>query len=714
MSWDKEPPKKQELEFANVGSWDSEPPPKPQQKPSYGLTAVRKGLQGATAGFSDEFAGGVEAVGRAAGLEGLGGPMKDIKLSEEGPTLNSKFLKEAYVKGRDKEREGLRLDSKFNPKLSTTAEIGGAVLSPINKVGKGLSLAKQGAIMGGITGAGNSEAEDASGLVEDTAKGAVIGGLLGKGAEYGANKLQDGFAKIAAKISTPKQKINAEQIKEAADRLGIKVTPAMLDDSGFVERLEYTLTQSPSFIGQNIASKQKNVSEGLKKSVQDLTSESTNLSPFQVGEKFKSGVTAKVGERLSPISSVFDEVAESTKNMPLSDRAKNTVIRNIQADDYYALTGGAGKAKQYVDMITNAKNVDQVKSTMTLLNKDIQAAQGAEKLVLISIKDKLARLEESSIMRAAGSLAKKDQGIGRDLVGDLRDARKGYRQLSEDLSGVAENARIKSNKGPSAFLDEVENIPSEKVQDKFFNVENNRQLVSLQKNFPEEFELLRQGKLKEISDGSIDFSQNGQGKESSARFLRAIRNLNPESQSMLFKEGAGKIADLQTVQNSLPRNFNPSGTAGQSRWSAEALYSNVKDIPTYLLYRGASSNLAKQLGEKLASSPGTVKFLENNPAAVKALIEKIESGVPIEQAMPMVADKPEASAPLRGQDKWASEGAEKLKSHGMKDMRLLESLKQSQYGRELLQRASDLKPGSPGMEKLFTEIKKLSGGPKDG
>lgn len=571
-------------------------------------SAIRQFVQGGSFGFSDEVAGGTEAVGKAMGLQGLGGPLTDISLSEDGPTLDWDKITDSYRTGRDRERDALAIDERDNPGISTAANIAGAVVSPINKVMRGASLAKQGAALGGIAGLGTSEqdlttgdAGNFGGAAVDVGTGALVGGSLGKIADIGGQQLKTVGSKAMSKLSDfadyvqpPRQKANTAEILAAAEKLGIKVTPGMLDDTGFIERLESSLAKSPSLFGQHVKRNQDKVFQGLNTAAEGLTEGASPLSPYQLGEKFKGGIESKVAERLDPLKTVFDEVAESTKNIPIGDRSKAAIQRNIENLDVYQLTGGAGKAKQYAEMIPKLQNANQVKTAMTLLRNDISSAQGAEKQVLIAIKEKLETLERNSIMRGAIASARKGEGeeIGRNIIGDLKDARSGYRTLNQDLQGVAESARLKTQNGPSAFLDSLESIPSEKVPDKFFNLDNNRQIMSLQKNFPEELELLKQGRLKDILDASIDNSMNGQGKFNAVKFLKEVEKLNPEAQKVLFKDNTAVIENLKTVKNSLPRNFNPSGTASEQSWQS-ALYSNVKDVPNYALYRAASSNLGK-------------------------------------------------------------------------------------------------------------------------
>jgi hypothetical protein len=675
--------------------------------PSVLTSAVRKFTQSASGGLSDEIAGGVEAAGRMVGVKGAGGPMKDISIAEDGPTFSKEDLKKAYETGRNHERQSLIEDSKKNPGVSIASELLGGAVSPFNKLTKGMTVAKGAATLGGIYGFGSSDADSAAGIASDTALGAGAGLVLGKGLDKVGAAISPSIESGAYKISQPVPKINKDEILAAAKRLNIEVTPGMLDDSGFVERLESSLSKSPSYFGQNVAKKQKAVTDALSDTVQGLTKDATNLSPYQVGEKFKSGVTSKIVERLDPISAVFDEVSQNTKYIPVSDRSKNAIINNIKNTDTYSLTNGAGKPSQYVDMIYRLKNADQVKTTMTMLNADIRASDGAEKQVLNEIKSKLSTLEENSITRAAIQQAREagmrestGKKIGSEIVSDLRDARSQYRGLREDLTNLAENSRIKSNKGPSAFLDAVEAIPSERVQDKFFNVENNRSLINLQEKFPEQFDLLRQGKLKEIADASIDNSVNGQGKTSTQKFLNEVRNLNPEAKKMLFKDSGSIIDDISTVKQSLPRNFNPSGTASELGFK-DAAIQNIKDIPTYLLYKGSASNLGKKIGSSI-DGEGLNSLRDVTASTVKSLTNPTAR---------LSADVVATKSYVLGPQKWVADGADKVSQHSDSiSPEQIEKLKATKKGRELLIKASDLKPNSKAMDKLVGQINDLNGG----
>lgn len=146
--------------------------------PEHGLavTAVDKLANGMSGGLADEASGGVEALGRIAGLKGLGGTLNDLEMSPEGPTTDWEVLKQAYLEGRNKDRKKLKEEQKQHPGLSNTMDLGGMIFSPLNKVGLGTA--------GAIQGFGNSESEDIPGIAADTALGYGVGKAAGLAGDH--------------------------------------------------------------------------------------------------------------------------------------------------------------------------------------------------------------------------------------------------------------------------------------------------------------------------------------------------------------------------------------------------------------------------------------------------------------------------------------------------------------------------------------------------
>jgi hypothetical protein len=172
------------------------PEPKRHTK---GDSALMAGIQGASAGFLDEISGAGEAIGRAVGVKGIGGKFSDVELADDGPTLDWQTLRDAYIQARDKKRTLLADQAKEYPAETTAASIAGAIVSPVNKIAKGASLAKGGAAIGGVTALGNSDADNAKDLLIDTATGTVTGLVLGKGAEKAGKLVDKGVQKVGEK-----------------------------------------------------------------------------------------------------------------------------------------------------------------------------------------------------------------------------------------------------------------------------------------------------------------------------------------------------------------------------------------------------------------------------------------------------------------------------------------------------------------------------------
>lgn len=210
MSWDAEPPKKNELSIANIADadWMSEPPP----TPSVTESSLRGAAQGATFGFADELEGG----GRAA--------WDDVKTIFSGELPDSALS--SYKKHRDSSRADYKKAKEANPFAYGAGELGGgiatALVPGIGAAGSIGKMALLGAAYGGAAGLGASEAENLKGQALDTGIGALTGGVMGAG----AGALQKGGAKLATKAKG----YLGPKLNDLAERMAFKSSGAMLKD----------------------------------------------------------------------------------------------------------------------------------------------------------------------------------------------------------------------------------------------------------------------------------------------------------------------------------------------------------------------------------------------------------------------------------------------------------------------------------------------------
>lgn len=378
-------------------SWDAQ---EDVEKPSAAMSGVRKGLQGLTGGFSDELVGAAEAAGQALGVEGVGGPMSEMKLSENGPTLDWEVLRDAYRQARDKERGGLRADAKYNPGVSTTADVAGMVASPINKIASGMSLAKGGAALGGINALGSSEAEDLSGMAKDTATGAAVGGLVGKGVEKATPIAQAGLDKLGTGA------------RDLAERLGVR---ALGGERGSIKKIGFDKAKAAA--GQAL-------DEGV-------------ISPFASTDDLiarNEALKSKGGEMMGQAYQAIDDAGASTFN-PLDVASKmdeelggfwrsplnkaeanqfdNTIESILARGDGNIPLREAQLLKEELGRAANWKNALQV-------SPKEQMARDAYKLVNQSIDDAV----ESGATAVNSAGLKETLARGKELFGNAATAEK--------------------------------------------------------------------------------------------------------------------------------------------------------------------------------------------------------------------------------------------------------------------------------------------------
>jgi len=202
-------------------------------------TAIGRGAaQGATLGFNDEMRGLVEAGGAAPDQ-----PASLGALVRGGYNLLTGSGADAYSAGTERTRDDLATARAQHPIATTTGEIGGALGSGAGLVGGGLSIganaaragtglgraaigsAADGAILGGIQGAGSSEEEK---RLEGAGSGLVTGGLIGGAAPF----VVSGASNLFRRAVTPLP-INAER-QAAANVLrneGVDLTAGQLSGS---------------------------------------------------------------------------------------------------------------------------------------------------------------------------------------------------------------------------------------------------------------------------------------------------------------------------------------------------------------------------------------------------------------------------------------------------------------------------------------------------
>lgn len=115
---------------------------------------------------------------------------------------------------------------------------------------------------------------------------------------------------------------------------------------------------------------------------------------------------------------------------------------------------------------------------------------------------------------------------------------------------------------------------------------------------------------------------------------------------------------------------------------------------------GGAKNMTDEVIEQAVKAANT----EKGQAIIRTL-EKAPKAESVQKYNEVAESK---TRPLKGSEKWANDGFEKLKEQGLKDLDK-DTLLSNPKAKKLLIAASDLKPGSKAMNNIVSELEKLKG-----
>jgi hypothetical protein len=345
---------------------------------------------------------------------------------------------------------------------------------------------------------------------------------------------------------------------------------------------------------KQVAFKQK-VNEYGKK----IFNEITDITDDASGEALVSSFTKKIQDTLEANGKGFEKARESTKFIPLSDKAKAQIVSNIEKFPEYRLNKTIrGQLDEAIDSINSAQNADELKKVATIIYSNMvkpayRAGQKESGAALKRVFEKVRDFETNSILRSAIEQAPtRAEGlkIGKQLVSELKVARKNRAEfygLLEDIfgEGGAKLARGKSI-DPHAIMDKLEVMNPLDVVNKFTTTKNARALTKLQKQFPEEFAIVKNNLLSRVKRVATD--ENGVFDPTKVVNQLTDSKFSPEALKILLGKEHDKLINLKKIFQSNPKAYvnwsNTSSTGFNDSIAMSIVFNTVANIKDSILY----------------------------------------------------------------------------------------------------------------------------------
>lgn len=291
------------------------PPPKNETEAEFSsgdwqaldsLSGAALFIEGATLGWSDEALVGVQSLTESV--------------------FSDESLSDIYAENKDRYDAAIKDFRKRNPKVAMTAEIAGAIFSPISKIGMGIKgatslagLVARGGVEGAVAGVGSAERD--SNLLQAGLEGATIG--AGATAVLGAP-----LALFKRRIETP--------LEQDGVFKPITLAGGKEETSGGLLRSFYRGVVGPSFGGGNIRVQEEAIVGPLAQRQAEAKKSFDNLVKSNVAEAKEAGTILQ--NNISKITNASSDAKEIIKGNYSSLLGDSGSVMNRKTKEILKLT----------------------------------------------------------------------------------------------------------------------------------------------------------------------------------------------------------------------------------------------------------------------------------------------------------------------------------------------------------------------------------------
>lgn len=387
-----------------------------------------------------------------------------------------------------------------------------------------------------------------------------VAGVFARGTKKGVTKLFP-----ALKLAD-----NADEVIQASKALGLKPTAGQIIDSKYVKNLESSLARTTDTIGGYKLRKTIVENEKVAREVaESLISDATTLTAGQTGELAGKQLTEALSDAIKPAEAIYNKYDEAFKAIKV--KPNNKTVSNAIAgvlDDAYdpAIEAMAKKAQSRLEKV---ETVEDLKNMRTWLGGELRdTIDPKQKRAIGKIYGALTEARTESLQIAAKEFAKKSglkdkkltMQAAEKMIEEIKQADLIYRGAAQDLgSSIFAREKVQSGGLKAALENYINNTPEISLVKDLMDTNDYQKLREIKRVFPDAFESIRQQKIAQMAEKAGQIPGRSVDPR---RLAKSIRQLPPETAEIIFgKDRVEKARALETFFNSLPPDFNPSGTS---------------------------------------------------------------------------------------------------------------------------------------------------------
>lgn len=373
--------------------------------------------------------------------------------------------------------------------------------------------------------------------------------------DYTSKEILDGLSEL---------KPNAKQIKAAGERLGAPVPEGMVSNSKLIQKLESSVTKSPSILGET---RNKLYQKGFdavddKVSKVLMTELPEEVSKAEVGNLIADSIEPGVRKTKEAADILYNLVSQQTQFIPVDKKMLDKFAENIMSDKRVRLNKRAPIYKFTENLINDLKEATTLDEIKEISNGIGLRFDGNYPLKSwgYEIKDRLNDFFTKNLKGFAKDMIVPDPQAKlaiNTVIADLENANELYKPFRDKITTLAEGLGLGKISGPSDFLIKIRDVKPEQLVNKIYAKENAEFVKFMAKEFPSEFKLISDFQKRELLK-----SATKRDKLKTTTVIDKILGLPKELRNAMFSK-----ADLQTIQdaklwlNNLPENVNISNTS---------------------------------------------------------------------------------------------------------------------------------------------------------